>query len=98
MLWKWMNKCQFQLIDTAQQYKTESGVGEGIKRAIQEGLVERKDLFVTTKYPPKDQSMEEVVSTTGFRSQFTNLSHYQVTFPDSQVCRREFEEPAAGLP
>ena len=53
---------QFQLIDTAQQYKTESGVGEGIKRAIQEGLVERKDLFVTTKYPPKDQSMEEVVN------------------------------------
>ena len=55
---------QTQLLDTAQQYKTERGVGEGIKRAIEEGLVERKDLFVTTKYPPKDQTIEEVVTTT----------------------------------
>ena len=60
-----MTLSQFQLIDTAQQYKTESGVGEGIKCAIKKGLVERKDLFVTTKYPPKDQSMEEVVTVVG---------------------------------
>jgi len=51
----------YRLLDTAQQYKTEKGVGEGIKRAIEEGLVERKDLFVTTKYPPKDQPIEETV-------------------------------------
>ena len=50
-----------QLLDTAQQYKTEKGVGDGIKRAIAEGLVERKDLFITTKFPPKDQPVAEVV-------------------------------------
>jgi len=51
----------YRLLDTAQQYKTEKGVGEGIKQAIAEGLVERKDLFVTTKFPPKDQPVAETV-------------------------------------
>ena len=62
----WLVDISVQLLDTAQQYKTERGVGEGIRRAIEEGLVERKDLFVTTKYPPKDQPMEEVVVTHTF--------------------------------
>ena len=38
-----------RLIDTASIYKNEEDVGKGIKRAIDEGLVKREDLFVTTK-------------------------------------------------
>jgi len=38
-----------RLIDTASMYKTEEGVGKGIKRAINEGIVKREDLFVVTK-------------------------------------------------
>jgi diketogulonate reductase-like aldo/keto reductase len=37
------------LIDTASKYGSEEGVGKGIKRAIDEGIVKREDLFVTTK-------------------------------------------------
>ena len=38
-----------RLIDTASKYGSEEGVGKGIKRAIEEGIVKREDLFVTTK-------------------------------------------------
>ena len=42
-------KIGYRLIDTADIYGNEVQTGEGIKRAISEGLVTRKDLFVTTK-------------------------------------------------
>ena len=38
-----------RLIDTASAYKNEDLVGKGIKRAIDEGIVKREDLFVITK-------------------------------------------------
>ena len=38
-----------RLIDTASAYKNELEVGKGIKRAIDEGIVKREDLFVITK-------------------------------------------------
>ena len=38
-----------RLIDTASKYGSEEGVGKGIKRAIEEGIVKREDLFITTK-------------------------------------------------
>ena len=41
-------------------YGTEKGVGVGIKRALNEGLIKREDLTVTTKLPPYDQSIEKV--------------------------------------
>ena len=48
------------MIDTAIMYGTEKGVGIGIKRALNEGLIKREDLTVTTKLPPYDQSVEKV--------------------------------------
>ena len=50
----------YKLIDTAIMYGTEKGVGIGIKRALNEGLIKREDLTVTTKLPPYDQSVEKV--------------------------------------
>ena len=38
-----------RLIDTASIYKNEEDVGKGIKRAIDEGIVKREDLFIVTK-------------------------------------------------
>ena len=48
------------MIDTATAYQTEEGVGLGVKRAIEEGLVRRQDLFIMTKLPPYDQSVDKV--------------------------------------
>lgn len=39
----------YRLIDTASVYGNEKGTGEGIKRAIDEGIVTREELFVTSK-------------------------------------------------
>jgi D-xylose reductase len=45
-------KAGYRNIDTAAIYQNERQVGEGIRRAISEGLVTREDLFVTTKFLP----------------------------------------------
>lgn len=42
-------KAGVRLLDTAYIYENEKEVGEGIAKAIQEKLVERKDLYVITK-------------------------------------------------
>lgn len=47
-------KCGYRLIDTAKNYENEVAVGRGIKRAINEGFVTRKEIFVTTKISPTE--------------------------------------------
>ena len=42
----------YRLIDTAQYYGNEYGVGEGLKRAIDDGIVTREEVFITTKIMP----------------------------------------------
>lgn len=42
-------KIGYRLIDTAQSYFNEEEVGEGIEKAINEGIVKREDLFITSK-------------------------------------------------
>ncbi len=45
----WALKAGFRLIDTAKIYGNEEAVGRGLQRAIDEGIVERGDVFITTK-------------------------------------------------
>ena len=45
----WALRDGYRLIDTARIYGNEEGVGRGIRKAIQEGLVTREEIFVTTK-------------------------------------------------
>ncbi|KAH6622858.1 NADP-dependent oxidoreductase domain-containing protein [Chaetomium tenue] len=51
-------KAGFRGIDTAAMKKhyDEAGTGEGIRRAISEGICSRKDLFIQTKFTPLDSS------------------------------------------
>lgn len=42
-------KVGYRLIDTAQSYFNEEEVGNAIKKAINEGLVKREELFITSK-------------------------------------------------
>ena len=41
-----------RLIDTARMYHNEKGVGDGVRRAIAEGIVTREEIFVTSKISP----------------------------------------------
>ena len=45
----WALKAGFRLIDTARIYGNEEAVGRGLKRAIDEGIVTREGVFITTK-------------------------------------------------
>ena len=45
----WALKAGFRLIDTARIYGNEAGVGRGLRRAIDEGIVTREEVFITTK-------------------------------------------------
>ena len=45
----WALRDGYRLIDTARIYGDEAGVGRGIRRAIDEGIVTRDEIFVTTK-------------------------------------------------
>jgi 2,5-diketo-D-gluconate reductase A len=48
-------KVGYRHIDTAEVYRNEKGVAEGIKKAISEKLVARADLFITTKVFPGNE-------------------------------------------
>ena len=59
----------YRLIDTAQYYGNERGVGEGLRRAIDDGIVTREEVFITTKimlgsynnaYNSIDESLERL--------------------------------------
>lgn len=54
----------YRLIDTAQYYGNEVGVGKAIEKAINEGFVTREEIFITTKVSPgnyynTDNSIDE---------------------------------------
>lgn len=44
-----------RLIDTASAYENEEEVGQAIREAIDEGIIKREDIFVTTKIYPGDE-------------------------------------------
>ena len=47
-------KTGMRLIDTARYYGNEAGVGRGVRRAIENGIVTREEIFVTSKIMPGD--------------------------------------------
>ena len=47
-------KTGMRLIDTARYYGNEAGVGRGIRRAMDDGIVTREEIFVTSKIMPSD--------------------------------------------
>lgn len=47
-------KAGMRLIDTARYYRCEPGVGKGLQRAIDEGIVSREEVFITSKIMPGD--------------------------------------------
>ncbi len=45
-------KSGYRLIDTARYYGNETEVGRGIRKAVDEGICKREDVFITTKLVP----------------------------------------------
>lgn len=55
-------KSGYRLIDTAYMYRNEKEVGEGVRKAIDEGIITRDEIFITTKlYPNQYANPEEAI-------------------------------------
>lgn len=52
-------KTGYRLLDTAAAYANEEALGRGVARAIEDGLVTREELFITTKVWVNDMGNEE---------------------------------------
>ena len=51
----------YRLIDTANVYMNERGVGRGIKRAVEEGICKREDIFLGTKLWPSEYKYDDAL-------------------------------------
>ena len=65
-------KAGYRLIDTAAAYENEEAVGRAIKRTINEGIVTRKDLFITTKLWVTDTNYERAKE--GYKNSLKRLN------------------------
>ena len=54
-------KCGYRLIDTAVCYHNHRAVGRAVKKCIEEGIVKREDLFITTKLWITDWTADSVM-------------------------------------
>lgn len=55
-------KIGYRLIDTATSYGNEDAVGEGVRKAISEGICTREELFITSKMWVSDMKNYETAS------------------------------------
>ncbi|WP_054680263.1 aldo/keto reductase [Lacticaseibacillus sharpeae] len=74
----------YRMIDTAKQYGNETGVGRGIARALQDGLITRDQLFVTSKVANGDHGYAQTtakIEGTLHRLQLDYLDLYLIHWP-----------------
>ena len=64
-------KIGYRLIDTAAAYENETAVGKAIKRVSAEGIVQREELFITTKLWITDTTYEKAKE--GFKRSLDRL-------------------------
>lgn len=60
-------KVGYRLIDTARYYGNEVGVGRGVRKAIDDGIVKREEIFVTSKimlsnYNSPDKAIDDSIN------------------------------------
>lgn len=68
----------YRLIDTAASYTNEEAVGKAVKRALDDGLTTREELFITTKVWVQDQKTEE----TAYEAVKTSLGKLDMAYVD----------------
>ena len=71
-------KTGYRLLDTAAAYMNEEAFGRAVKRAIEDGLVTREELFITTKVWVQDEKNEE----TAYEAVKTSLAKLDLEYVD----------------
>lgn len=88
-------KVGLRLIDTAFIYKNEKEVGEGIKKAIEEKIVKREDLYIITKLWPTEYKQAEQTLTSQLKDlQLDYIDLYLIHWPNPTFNKdtNKFEE------
>lgn len=80
-------KTGYRLIDTAASYGNEREVGEGIKAAIEEGIVKREDLFITSKL-----WVHDVTATKAPRAIQDSLDRLQLDYLDLLLIHQPYND------
>lgn len=86
-------KAGYRLFDGAYDYQNEKEAGEGIRRAIADGLVQREDIFVTTKLWNNYHRREHVMAMAASQNEAWGLGYidlYLIHFP----CALKYIDPA----
>ena len=88
-----------RLIDTANGYLNETAVGRAVARAVDEGLVKREDLFISTKLWPTVYESESAVDDTLKRlSSITSTSSSSISRPAiSSPATKSSKKPIAKV-
>lgn len=86
----WALKAGFRLIDTARIYGNEEAVGRGLKRAIDEGIVSREEVFITTKmwtadYDKPDEAIDASLERLGVDYIDLMILHHSQPSNDAQA-------------
>ncbi|KAI8136410.1 xylose reductase [Fennellomyces sp. T-0311] len=97
-------KAGYRLIDTAAVYGNERGVGRGINKAIQDGVVTRKEIFVVTKlwnaYHHKDNvrpMFDKQLKALGL--DYIDLYHIHWPIPTPMAdCFKQYPPPGFNAP
>ncbi|KAL7948828.1 Aldo/keto reductase [Trichoderma barbatum] len=86
-------KTGYRLFDGAYDYQNEREAGDGIRRAIDEGLVKREDIFITTKLWNNYHRKEHALAMAKKQNEAWGLGYidlYLIHFP----CALEYVDPA----
>ncbi|WP_326865982.1 aldo/keto reductase [Apilactobacillus kunkeei] len=80
-------KTGYRLIDTAASYGNEREVGEGIKAVIEEGIVKREDLFITSKL-----WVQDVTATKAPKAIQDSLDRLQLDYLDLLLIHQPYND------
>ncbi|RFU81941.1 aldo keto reductase [Trichoderma arundinaceum] len=86
-------KVGYRLFDGAYDYQNEKEAGEGIRRAIDEGLVKREEIFITTKLWNNYHRREHALAMAKKQNEAWGLGYidlYLIHFP----CALKYIDPA----
>ncbi|KAF1989340.1 Aldo/keto reductase [Aulographum hederae CBS 113979] len=85
-------KTGYRLFDGAYDYQNEKEAGDGIRKAIEDGLVKREDVFITTKLWNNYHSREHALQMAKAQNEAWGLGYidlFLIHFP----CALEYIEP-----
>jgi len=88
-------KIGYRHFDTASIYRNEELVGKGVNRAIQEGLVKREDLYITTKFFPEKDNIPKFLNQSLEKLQLDYIDLYLIHSPFSAYNKEtdRFDQP-----